>query len=287
MNEFTLLTVLNSIKRHFLITVALFLVTFWLLPSLNILDNRYTMQKVINIGVAAPGFSVDFLNFEEMYAIATSANTALFLNNTLGDGRVADIKLQVSKEGNIILVLKNHNVDNIVKTANLIMKRFKEFDELNIQKKIRAFIDKPISNKRKFLQIISSQSDHYMVSNADIEKYASMQKIYDTAYDGGDVRGGGSIDLDKIVMLKREESLIKDNLEKQQFKINQEILDLESIKRFGFKKVSYLYPVVSTDSTKYFPNSMIFFGISLLVAFFYNLIMLKFQYKKYSNIAGE
>ena len=285
MNEFTLLTVLNSIKRHFLITVALFLVTFWLLPSLNILDNRYTMQKVINIGTAAPGYPVDFLNFEEMHAIAASANTGLFLNNTLGNGRVAKINLQISNEGNIILVLKSHNVDNIVKTANLIMKRFEEFDELNIQKKIRAAIDKPISNKRKFLQIISSQSDHYMVSNADIEKYASMQKIYDTAYDGGDVRGGGSIDLDKIVMLKREESLIKDNLEKQQFKINQEILDLESIKRFGFKKVSYLYPVVSTDSTKYFPNSMIFFGISLLVAFFYNLFILNFLHIKYKKSA--
>ncbi len=285
MNEFTLLTVLNSIKRHFLITVALFVVTFWSLPSLNILDNRYTMQKVINIGTAAPGYPVDFLNFEEMHAIAASANTGLFLNNTLGNGRVAKINLQISKEGNIILVLKSHNVDNIVKTANLIMKRFEEFDELNIQKKIRTVIDKPISDKRKFLQMISLQSDHYMVSNADIEQYASMQKIYDTAYDGGDVRGGSSIDLDKIVMLKREESSKKDSLEQQQFQINKEISDLELIKRVGFTKVSYLYPVVSTDSTKYYPNNMIFFGISLLVAFFYNLFILNFLYIKYKKSA--
>ena len=137
----------------------------------------------------------------------------------------------------------------------------------------------------KFLQIISSQSDHYMVSNADIEKYASMQKIYDTAYDGGDVRGSSGIDLDKIVMLKREESAMKDTLEQQQFKINQEISDLESIKRVGFTKVSYLYPVASTDSTKYYPNSMIFFGISLLVAFFYNLFILNFLHIKYKKSA--
>jgi len=285
MNEFTLLTVLNSIKRHFLITVALFLVTFWSLPSLNILDNRYTMQKVIIIGTAAPGFSVDFLNFEEMHAIAASPNTGLFLNNTLGNGRAAKINLQISKEGNLILVLKSHNVDNIVKTANLIMERFEGFDELNIQKKIRTAIDKPISDKRKFLQMISLQSDHYMVSNADIEQYASMQKIYDTAYDGGDVRGSSSIDLDKIVMLKREESSIKDSLEQQQFQINKEISDLELIKRDGFTKVSYLYPVVSTDSTKYYPNDMIFFGISLLVAFFYNLFILNFLYIKYKKSA--
>ncbi len=283
MNEFTLLTVLNTIKRHFLITVVLFVVTFWSLPSLNIVDNRYIMQKTIHIGTAVPGFDVDFLNFEEMHAIVTSANMAELLSDALGNDGVAQFKININKVENITLVLKSHDPDNIVKTANLIMKKLKEFDELNIQKKIRLTIDKPISDKRKFLQIISLPSDHYMVSNADIEQYVSMQKIYDTIYEGGGVIERSGIDLDKIIMLKREEIVKNDSLEQNQFQIKKEISDLELIKKTGFTKVSYLYPVKRKDSKKYFPNDIVFFGISLLVAFFYNLIILNFLYSKYKK----
>ena len=48
MKEFTLLTVLNSITRHLLVTVVLFVVTYWSLSSLNIIDDQ--SEHIISFG---------------------------------------------------------------------------------------------------------------------------------------------------------------------------------------------------------------------------------------------
>ena len=86
-----------------------------------------------------------------------------------------------------------------------------------------------------------------------------------------------------IVRLKREE--VSETSRKAQiiFEMNNKIAFLESLKKTGFKKVSYLFPPSDKEVTKYFPNDFIFFGMSLLVAFFYNLIMLNVLYIKYKK----
>jgi hypothetical protein len=277
MSEFTLFTALNSIKKHLLVTVVLFIASYWLLPSSNILDNRYSMEKTIIIGEYVPGYQFDFLNYSQMHAILTNANTRLFLGNNI-DGGVAQFQISKTKEKNIMLVLKNHNRDNIIHTARLIMKRLQEFDELQIQKQI-ILINKEIADQHKLLQIISLPDEEYIPSNADIEKFATMQKIYDSAYATGSI-GETSIELDKIVSLKIEEVNNKISLEQTLFKLNSKIEQLNEIKKNGFKPVSFLFPVSPQDVTKYYPNQMIFFSISLFVAFLYNLIMLNVLYIK-------
>ena len=158
------------------------------------------------------------------------------------------------------------------------MERLQEFDESRIQKKFIK-IDKTIANNLQILQIISIPDKEYIPTQEDIEQYASMQKIYDTAYevDGSNER---SINFDEIVRLKREEVDSKKILAEKKMLLDNDILMLEEVKKTGFKTVSYLFPVSRMDISKYFPNDITFFGISLLVAFFYNLIMLNFLYIK-------
>ena len=286
MNEFTLLTVLNGIKRHFLITVALFAFTLWLLPSLNILDNRYVMQKIIITGSTEMGdkdYKVDFLDFNQMHAIIGSSNMAELLSNTLGIDGVAEYVISATEVGNISLVLKSHDRDNLINTANLIMQRLQEFDEIAIQKKILSHVDVLISNNRKLLQLITVPDEYDMVSNADLELYAIKQKIYNKAYGNDEARVEGNIDIDKIIRIKRDEISTKSRMKKQKLEINNTISKLELIKRIGYIKVSYLYPSDLKDTSKYYPNAITFFGISLLMVFFYNLIMLNFLYIKYKK----
>jgi len=280
MNEFTLSTALNSIRKHLLVTVALFSVVFWGLPSLNILDNQYIMKKTIHLGAYEPGHVVDLLNFKKIHAIVKSDNTSIFLNNAL-ESEVAQFSISENAEKNIILVLKSHSHDKLVNTANLIMKRLQEFDEAQIQNKIDE-LNNLLSDKRKVLEILVSSDDKYILSNADIEQYASMQKIYDTAYSGLKA-GEASSDINGLMRLKRESINRKVNLEQTVITIKQEIEKLELIKEKGFKKVSYLYPVSADEAGKYFPNNMVFFAISLFAAFFYNLIMLNIKFNKSSR----
>ena len=284
MNEFTLLTALNSIKRHLLVTVVLFLATYWVLPSLNILENQYTMQKIINVGEFEPGHSTDLLTYEEIHAIVVSANTAAFLSDSLGDSGVAQYSISRNKEGNIYLVFKSHSSDNITNTANFIMQRLKEFDEREIQIKIKE-LNSILDENRKVLQVIVSSDDEYIPSNADIEKFVSMQKKFDAASNISNIDRKNSSDIFGLTRLKREDTLRKVGDELKVIEIQKEMMELENIIEKGFKKVSYLFPISPLEISKYYPNTMVFFGISLLVAFFYNLIMLNVVYLKYKKSA--
>jgi len=281
MKEFTLLTVLNSITRHLLVTVVLFVVTYWSLSSLNIIDDQYMMKKTIQDGRYEPGHPVELLRFEAIHAIVSSANTAVLLRDDLGGGGVAQFQITKTKEKNIALVLKSHSPDNLINTAKLIMKRLKEFDERQIQNKI-SDLNSLLIDKHKVLQILLSSDDKYKLTNADIEQYVSMQRVYDTAYTE-DVAQEYTSSINSLMRLKREEVNRKVNLERDIIVIEDDIKNLEYLIEEGFKGVSYIFPASSKDITKYYPNPIIFFGISLLVAFFYNLIMLNVVYFKYKK----
>ena len=93
MSEFTLFTALNSIKRHLLVTVVIFIATYWLLPGSDILEDQYTMDKIIQVGKFEQGHPIDLLSYEEIHAIVTSVNTAVFVGNNLENGEKAQFKI--------------------------------------------------------------------------------------------------------------------------------------------------------------------------------------------------
>jgi len=283
MNEFTLLTALNSIKRHFLVSVVLFFASYWVLPSLNIIENQYTMKKIINLGEFEPGHPTDLLTYEEIHAILESPNTAAFLSDSLGGAGVAEYSISQNKEKNINLVFKSHSSENITNTAKLIMQRLKEFDEREIQIKINE-LDGILNDQRKVLQIIVSSDEKYILTNEDIEQYITYQKFYESNYAEDVVREYAN-NINALINLKKDETNRKVKLERDIIAMKKNIENMEFVIEEGFKGVSYLYPVSAKEISKFYPNSMVFFGISLLVAFFYNLIMLNVVYFKYKKSA--
>lgn len=284
MNEFTLLTALKSIKRNFLVTVVLFFASYWVIPSLNIIENQYSMKKIINLGEFEPGHPADLLTYEEIHAILESPNTATFLSSSLGDSGVAQYSISRNKEKNINLVLKSQSSDNIVNTASLIMQRLKEFDEREIQTKIKE-INSILDDQHKVLQIIESSDEKYILTNEDIEQYLSFQKFFYDSTNTEDVSKEYTNNIDALITIKRDETSRKVKLQRDIIAIKKNIENMELVIEEGFKGVSYLYPVSAKEISKFYPNSIVFFGISLLVAFFYNLIMLNIVYFKYTKSA--
>jgi hypothetical protein len=280
MNEFSLFTVFNAIKKHFLVTIVLFGLTYWLIPGMNVIENRYSMEKTIIEGQGAIGYPVNLLNYSNIHAIISSNNTRTFLGNKLG-GSVAKFQVSLNDAKNITLVLKGYEPNHLVNTASLIIERLQEFDELELQKQF-SLIDKDISEFRKLRNAFLLSDEQYEVTISDIKEYVSMQKNFDAASTTLDVDRINNSDIFGLTRLKREDASRRLNDELEVIEIEQKIVRLEGLIEAG-KKVSYIFPAELKDVSKYYPNATIFFGISLLTALFYNLIMLNFLYIKYKK----
>ena len=281
MNEFTLFTVFNAVKKHFLVTIVLFGLTYWLVPGMNFIDNRYSMEKTIILGEGATGYLPDLLKYQNIHAILSSANLRRYLADDIPPP-VARFKVKRSEEENIVLVLKHTNPDSIFNTATLIMKKLQEFDELEIQKQI-SLIDKDIASIRKLRQILLLSDEKFEVNINDIEEYVSKQINFDSVYSPIGVERKNYGDIVGVTRLKREDANRRLDTELKIMKMDKDIMLLEGKINEGFKKVSYLFPLSPQELKKYYPNDILFFGISLLTAFFYNLIMLNFLYIKYKK----
>ena len=281
MNEFTLFTVFNAVKKHFLVTIVLFGLTYWLVPGMNFIDKRYEMEKTIILGEGVKGYLADLLRYHKIHAILSSANIRRYLADDIPPP-VARFKVKRSDENNIVLVLKHTNSDSIFNTATLIMKKLQEFDELEIQKQI-SLIDKDIASIRKLRQILLLSDEEFEVNINDIEEYVSKQINFDSVYSPIAVERKNYGDIVGVTRLKRENASRRLDIELKIMKMDKDIMLLEEKINDGFKKISYLFPVSAQDLKKFYPNDIIFFGISLLTAFLYNLIMLNFLYIKYKK----
>ena len=281
MNEFTLFAALNAVKKHFLVTIVLFGLTLWLIPSMNLIDNRYSMEKTIILGESDNGYLADLLGYSDIHAILSSANIRVFLGNNT-DGTVARFHIDRNEEKNIVLVLKHHNRDTIFETATLIMERLQEFDELQIQKQLSR-INEDVAQFRDSLKVVLLSDEQYEVTNSDIEEFVSKQKNFEAASSSIDIDRQNVSDIFGLTRLKREDTTRKVEDELKVIELEKNIMRLEGLIEKGFKKVSYLFPLSPQEISRYYPNQMIFFGISLLVALLYNLIMLNILYIKNSK----
>jgi len=279
MNGFTLLNALNIVVRHLIVTIAIFYVTFMVVPNLNILEDRYQVEKTIKLGSYEPPHFVALLGKEEIHAIASSGSTRVFLNNTLGKGGVAQYSVEFNeKTNNIVLVLKNGNPDNIINTADLVMSRLQEEDHNRIKGKV-ALMDKVIADKLDYEELISRSDFQAIPSSSEVEELANISRIFNknfNSYSNSDMQ----VDLDDVVNLKRDQTIYESKQALDIMKNKQEIELLELVKKTGFKTVSFIYPIDRNQIKKYYPNTVVYFGISLLAALFYNLILLSFKYRR-------
>jgi len=283
MNEFTLFNALNIIKRHLLVTIAIFFAAFWVLPNLNILENQYSAQKLIKPGSHHKSFLLPLLDYQNINGILSSTSFNNYLNQATNGSGVASFKITENNIGNMFLIFKSHNKESIINTADSLMKKLQEFDNNSIQVKIEE-INEILDVDREILRVLLESNNDYFLTEKDIEEWAKKQKEYDLAIqDVNEFNQKYKINLVSIMNYKSEETLRQVKLQKDILHQQKKIEDLEFILTEGFKPVSYLFPVTESDISKYFPNSLIFFGLSLIAAFLYNLILLLYKFRKSFN----
>ena len=279
MKEFTLSTALNTIGRHLIVSVAIFFVVFLTLPNLSLIDDKHKLVKIVKLGTAPPLYASEMLNYKTANEILGSTSFKLFLSNELKDtGGASHFKLELNELGIFSIELKDDSADVVLNTATAIMKELNRVDTVMILK-IFEKLDKDIKHVRNIAQILTDSSDEYNLTPNLITKYAEMQKIYDIKMEVEDTLKNVSSITD-LVRLTRE--VADQEISAKQIKAESEktISDMQFFKAEKFKPISFLFPVNQSQLENYFPNTFLFFGISLSLALLYNLILLNFKFRK-------
>ena len=280
MNEFTLLNALNIIKRHLLVTIAIFFAAYWVLSSLNIVENKYTVEKIIKSGRHPIEFNTPLLGFSDINGILISSSFSSYLNKTTNGSGVSSYKITENNIGNMLLTFQSTNPDSIVNTAKAVMQRLQEFDNIAIQRQIKI-INEILDVDREILKILETSDDDYLFTDEDIEEWANQQKKYDLAIqDMDNFNQKYKLNLLSLMRFKNDDTSRQVNLKTEILNQKKIIAKWDLMKKDDFTTVSYLFPVSKNEISIYYPNPIIFFGLSLLVAFFYNLILLSYKYRE-------
>ena len=280
MNEFTLLKALNIIKRHLLITIAIFFAAYWVLPSLNIVENKYKVDKIIKAGTHPKDFPTALLEFSDINAILISRSFSNYLNETSNGSPISSFKITQNTNENMLLTFRSNNPDVVVFTAKAVMQSLQEFDNVSIQQQFDV-INEILDGQREILKILETSDDKYLLTDEDIEKWSNQQKKYDLAIqDTDNFTEKYKLSLLSIKRYKNDDTSRQINLKKEKLDKKKSIASWEALKKDQFAPISYLFPVSKNDILIYSPNPIIFFGLSLLVAFFYNLILLSYKFRE-------
>lgn len=275
MNEFTLSEALNIIYRHLLVTIAIFMVTYWGLPNLNLIQDKFQVQKTIKLGQYAQGHRIELLDYNRIYEIVQSPSMDIFLQKNAEN--VSKYYVTKSEFGNIFLTLEGQKTD-IINTGNLIMSKLQEFDERVIEVE-KSKIKRRLEVDRKALETLKKSQGSYALTNNDIEDFAKLQESFDKVYKPENFFQSSG-DIADVVNLKREDVNRQVNLTLGIQNKKLEIQNWEVTLEEGFKRVSYLFPLTIDEVKKFYPSPILFFGISLLAAFLYNLVLLNYKYRE-------
>jgi len=279
MKKFTLSSALNIIGMHFIISLIIFAIVFWTLPSLNLIDEKHKIQKIISLGEFPKGHSTRFLDFSAIDELLESSYMTIFLAEKLGDNNLAKFTLEQSLIGNIFLTFEGRR-NTLIPTANTLMEKLQEYDKKEIEKKLEK-IDRQLKIELEELEIFKNSMNNYSLTLEEIATYAKLQKIYDLEYDGSSRgRDYSSNAIGTFISLKNEDVNRRVNLKGAILTKENLINETQLIKSEGFKTVKYLFPVDDKEISKYYPSSILFFGISLIFVFLYNLILLNYHFQK-------
>tara|TARA_B110000008_G_scaffold279831_1_gene328944 strand:- start:4755 stop:5591 length:837 start_codon:yes stop_codon:yes gene_type:complete len=275
MNEFTLSKALNIIYRHFLVTIAIFVVTYWSLPNLNLIQDKFKVQKTVHLGQYPKGHRIELLDYNKIYEIVQSPSMYLYLQKN--SESVSKYYVDKSEFGNIFLTLEGQEAD-IINTGNLIMLKLQEFDERVIEVE-KSELKRRLELDRKALETLSKSENSYAITNNDIEDFAELQESFDKLYKPKNILQSSS-NIAAVVNLKREDVNRQVNLTLGIQNKKLDIQNLEVMLDEGFKSVSYLFPLSIDEVKKFYPSPILFFGISLFVAFLYNLVLLNYKFRE-------
>jgi hypothetical protein len=273
MNEFSLLKALDYIRRNLLISIALFFVANWSLPNLNLIENQYKIIKIIKTGQYPDDLEIPLLQFVDINGILSSTAVSKYLQKTIQTDQIPSFKISENEVGNIFLTLKGNDPDTIIKTADALMQKLQDIDNIEIEKKLNV-IQARLNVDYRILQMLEKSDNQYIFSDKDIQEWANLQKKYDLAMqDEDEFDQKYKINLVNIMRYKVDDNKRKIALDSEILLLDNEIKRKQALLN-NFSKVSYLFPLSRDEVSLFYPNAIVFFGLSLLVTLFYNLIML-------------
>jgi len=279
MKKFTLASAVEVLFRHLLITIFIVFAAYSIVPNLNIFEDKYEVRKILQTGDTPKGFSAPILRFQKIFEIISSRNMSLYLQENLSDVGIASYLLTTNDLNNVFLTFKGANQDAIVATQTAIMKKLQEYD----QKQINKQLDKmklSLEDLNQEYAIILSSKDNYALSKESIKNYSALQDSFVESFPNYDYDGMNNSSNNIVSFIQSNNADVSRNVDIDIRLLNQKrvIEELELKISEGFSTVSYLYPVSKGELVKYYPNNIIFFGISLFIAFLYNLIVLNYKF---------
>ena len=278
MNEFSLAKALNIIGKNLIISTVIFFVCYLTIPNLNLFDSKYKSYKTVVLGEYPNGHGLKLLNYKDISEIVASPNMAQYLRKKLENIGFFEVSTEKSVQGNISLTTISSSPDSIISIQNTVMARLQEIDQKAINKKL-LLINRILRDERQVLDLLNESIDSFGLTSNDIKYYSSLQKTYDDAYDSSDVIENNS-DIESLIRLKESEINRQLELTRSIIAQKQKIELLDDLIINDFKTVSFLYPPVISESSKYFPNNVLFFGISLFLVLLYNLFLLNYKFKQ-------
>jgi hypothetical protein len=292
MNDFTLSMALGYLKKNLLITSILFVAVFYLLSNFSILDDKYEMTKTIKVGTypSELGFTLDLLDKDAIELILGSQEFLNILINSHGIESTVKYKVNVhlgDKKNLIGVNFRGDDNENIIKVSDALIFELKKIDAPIINAKIEL-IKKQISIINSRIEFFNLFNNSQVLSDEDIRQYAEYQRIFDDVYNQNTIINSGvsspntGVSTLSLSRLKTEQSMVEINNKQLISTLKTELYQLDSALK-DFKEISYLLPEETGYASIFFPTRLTFIGLSLLLAVFYNLIMLNYYIQKHNK----
>jgi hypothetical protein len=279
MNNFTLSTVLSIIKDNLLKTIGLFILTFIATLNLPIFTEKHELERYIVLE-ADTSLSSNLQKNEIESILSSNTFRQILIGNTgLTDVARYEINNKSDSSGDSIIkiVFRDSNKDTILLTSKALISELKKINQLKNSSHIIE-IKETIDANNLVIEHISSieATDEYeKLLRDDVVSLAKIRKVYNK-YEKNDV---GLVSHDGIIALTRDKREASAWLNRINYKkseaMTKNIVLKRAVKRYNSSKgVAYLLPLSENSILKYFPNGLLYSGVSIFISILYNLFMI-------------
>lgn len=280
MNDFTLSTLLSIVKDNLLKTIGLFILTFIAISNIPIFTEKYEQVKFIVLD-NDPDLHRN-LKKNEIRSLLSSDTFRQILIAGAASTDIADYEIKknvVRGEDSIVKVIfRASNKDTILLTSKMSIGELKKINLLRNSSIILGIKEKIDSNNLliEYISSIETTTDEYEKLLRDdvveLEKIQNMRSTYQQL-DTSLVTHDGIMALTRD---KREASKVSWNLNlyKTDY-INVNLALNKIVDRYNSSQgVSYLLPSSENSISMYFPNVLVYSGVSIFISVLYNLFMI-------------
>ncbi len=279
MNNFTLSTVLSTVKENLLKTIGLFILTFIATSNLPIFTEKHELEKYIVLE-ADLSLSSNLQKNEIESILSSNTFRQILIGNTgLTDVARYEINNKSDSSGDSIIkiVFRDSNKDTILLTSKALISELKKINQLKNSSNILEIKETIDANNLviEYISSIEATDEYEKLLRDDVVSLAKIRKVYNK-YEKNDV---GLVSHDGIIALTRDKREASAWLNRINYKkseaMTKNIVLKRAVKRYNSSKgVSYLLPLSENSILKYFPNGLLYSGVSIFISILYNLFMI-------------